>query len=61
MSDIQELFARDPLKLTKDDRSKIIAYFRENRAKFLAGAKLPKEPKVKGPAPQLSLEDLGDL
>lgn len=67
MSEISELFAKDPLSLTKEDRTAIIAHFRENRAKYMQGAKLqttakePKakaEPKLKGPKIQLSLGDL---
>jgi len=34
MSDITELFSRDPLKLTKDDRAKIIEEMRKKRALF---------------------------
>lgn len=62
-SDISLLFARDPLSLTKQDRSVMIAYFRENREKYIASATravAPKEPKskIKGPIPNI---DLGDL
>ena len=34
MSDIAELFARDPLDLTEQDLDKIIARFREVRQQF---------------------------
>lgn len=50
MSDINELFQRDPLSLTKDDLDQIIARFRQARTQFnLAGpAKaVEKTPKVK--------------
>lgn len=60
-SDISLLFATDPLKLTREDRAPIIAYFRENRLKYLAGEKqvratpAPKQ-KSKGPLPDIELE-----
>lgn len=38
---IAELFERDPLKLTRKDLDKIIAYMRANRENFI------KKPKVK--------------
>jgi hypothetical protein len=62
---ISELFARDPLKLTKEDRRAIIAKFREDRAKFVAnGMKKPTKAQEKAAAsakaPSLDL-DLGDL
>lgn len=63
MSDISELFNRDPLSLTKDDRSKIIAKYRDDRARYLLGQKVPKTPKAKAKTPStggLSLEDLED-
>lgn len=37
MSDIAELFRRDPLQLTKDDFTQIVAKFRESRHQFAAG------------------------
>lgn len=37
MSDIQELFARDPLKLTKSDISAIVERFRQARGQFNLG------------------------
>lgn len=64
MSDISELFSRDPLSLTRDDRSKIIAKYRDDRARYLLGAKSPKAAKpTKAKAPTgggLSLDDLED-
>lgn len=36
MSDITELFMRDPMKLTDDDISGIIQYYRDNRKLFNA-------------------------
>ena len=39
MSDIQALFQKDPLQLTKTDISDIIAYYREKRNAFNLGDK----------------------
>jgi hypothetical protein len=39
MTDIYELFARDPLQLTKEDISAIIQKFRESRKAFNLGNK----------------------
>lgn len=61
MSDIAELFQRDPLSLTREDRTKIIAHYRENREKFIAGVKAPKATTAKAKTPvqgKLSLDDL---
>ncbi len=60
---ISDLMAKDPLHLTKADRSKIIAYYRENRKKFIAGNKAAGQPEkppkpTKRPKIQLSLDDL---
>ncbi len=60
-SDISLLFARDPLKLTKEDRGPMIEYFRANREKYLAGEKQAKvtpapKQKSKGPLPDLDLD-----
>jgi hypothetical protein len=38
-TDIQELFDRDPLKLTKDDLATIIRTLRERRQQYVAGVK----------------------
>lgn len=63
-----ELFAKDPLSLTKSDITEIISYYRANREKFIAsgqsgvrGGTKPVTKPVKsksGPLPDL---DLGDL
>lgn len=37
MSDIADIFARDPLKLTRDDISAVIKEFRAKRASFNLG------------------------
>ena len=63
MSDMAELFSRDPLKLTQDDLAAIVARYREARSQFNLGEKsagstkkvaAPKGPKVQ----QLDLDDL---
>lgn len=69
MSDLADLFARDPLRLTKDDRAQIIAHFRANRAQFMAGLRTtqvtkekkprePKAPKEKVTPGTFNLDDL---
>lgn len=59
---LTDLFAEDPLNLTKETRKPIIEFYRTNRVKFLAGGKVEKvpKPKSKGPLPAIDLE-LGDL
>jgi len=60
MSDtISELFARDPLSLTKEDLDAIIRYYRDKRAQFaLNGDKTAGNPKRLKEKPA-TLEDLG--
>lgn len=58
MTDIAELFERDPLLLTKEDRRAMIVYYRDNRAKFIATGKSPRAPKKPLPEGGLSLDDL---
>ncbi len=55
---LAELFAKDPLDLTTDDRSQIIQEMRNSREKWMLGAKTPKA-KADKPALNLSLDDLG--
>jgi hypothetical protein len=66
MSELADLFATDPLKLTRDNRKVIIEHMRASRQQFMLGnksagapAKAPKEPKVKGEKKALNLDDLG--
>ncbi len=58
MSDIQELFARDPLSYTQVDIDQIIAEMRRLRANYqskpTATAAKAKEKKATGPAIDLS-------
>lgn len=52
MSDIADLFARDPLSLTKPDIEVIVKYYREKRAQFNLGDKTAgatKKMKTDGP------------
>ena len=66
MSDsIAELFARDPLSLTRENIESIIAYYRENREKFVSGIKAPAATKTRAAKPKaekltsLTLDELG--
>ncbi len=62
MSDISELFSRDPLSLTKSDRALIIAEYREKRERYMLGQKTAKAaPKPKAAKKSgLSLDDIDD-
>lgn len=65
MSDIGELFLRDPEKLTKEDRAAIIAKYREARNMFVLGVQSAGNPKkIKAEVPKIKdldidLSDLG--
>jgi hypothetical protein len=54
MSDITELFMRDPLKLTDTDISGIIQYYRDNRKLFNAPVAAAKPTAAKKVDPRLS-------
>lgn len=67
MTDLAELFARDPLTLTKENIDEVIEYFRGARVRYLEGEKSagsPKKmkaeakPKAKGSMPAI---DVGEL
>jgi hypothetical protein len=60
MSDIADLFSRDPEKLTKDDIRAIIAKYREARQQFILGAKQAGSAKtIKREIPKITnLDDL---
>lgn len=63
MSDVAELFRRDPLKLTTEDLNTIIASLRQARTQFtLAGkaeAKAKPAKQAKTPLGTLDLSALG--
>ena len=70
MTELAELFARDPLDLTRDDINLIVQKFRDSRHQFVAGNKTagtvnapkPKTPTGEAAAKlgqQFSLKDLG--
>lgn len=60
MSELSELFDRDPLQLTDQDISKIVARMREHQAQFELGVKVPVVPKPKKPSKaETILKDLG--
>lgn len=46
MSELNELFERDPEKLTDQDIFRIIAKMREHQAQFELGVKAPAKPKA---------------
>jgi hypothetical protein len=61
MSDLSDLMAKDPLTLTKEDVSEIVAHHRKTCANYAAGLKAPKAtkaPKASGPKIDLSSLDL---
>jgi hypothetical protein len=60
MSEIGELFTRDPLSLTKPDLDLIIARYREARTQFTLGVKAAgATKKIKTDAPKITnLDDL---
>jgi len=60
MSDLSDLFARDPLSLTTEDISTIVARMREAQAQFELGIKAPvAERKTKRAAGAALLKELG--
>jgi hypothetical protein len=63
MSDLSELFERDPLSLSEQDIVKIIARMREAAAQYEMGARAavaaPKAPKPKPKKTDDLLKDLG--
>lgn len=66
MTTLSDLFARDPLLLTKEDRAQMIEHFRANRAQFMAGQRTTSVTKASKPKSTgtkvtgLSLDDLLD-
>lgn len=63
MSDTSELFARNPLKLTREDITQLINELRKARVQFNLGAKAEPKPKAtkvaKTPLGQIDLSELG--
>lgn len=49
MSDLTELFSRDPLQYSKQDVQQIIAIYREKRKQFNAGGTLAGKARVVSP------------
>lgn len=47
MSDLSELFDRDPLSLSDQDITRIITRMREAQAQYELGAKAPVAPRAK--------------
>ena len=52
MSELSEIFDRDPLSLTKsplnpEERAQLITKYREDRVRYLSGVKAPKLEKAK--------------
>lgn len=60
MSDMAELFARDPLKHTRESIDEIIKYYRQARANFNNGEKAAGSTK-KAKTPAVKTEKLGAL
>jgi hypothetical protein len=64
MSDLSELFDRDPLSLSEQDIVKIVARMREAAAQYEMGARapvVPKAPKPKKTNEQIAANILKDL
>jgi hypothetical protein len=61
MSDIAELFQRDPTSLTKENIDEIISFYRQARANFNLGDKQAGSAKRLAPGPKVDKIDLGDL
>jgi hypothetical protein len=64
MSDIQALFQKDPLQLTKADLTEICTYYREKFQAFQLGDKTAgatKKMKSGEPSKKLSADELKDL
>lgn len=62
MSDIQAIFQKDPLGLTKDDLDAEIAYYRSMRHAFNLGDKQAGSTKrMKGSVPDEKIKDLDAL
>ena len=58
MSEISDLFQKDPLKYTVEDRRKIIEKYREDRRLFLLGEKPKRAEKQKLDLDSLDLDSI---
>ena len=58
MSEISELFDRDPLKLSEKDIGTIVARMREAQAQYELGIKAPVAPKPKSAKAVKATKDL---
>lgn len=60
MTDMAELFATDPEKLTRENIDDLIVKYREARQQFILGAKQAGNPKkIKAESPKITnLDDL---
>ena len=56
MNDLNDLFARDPRKLTQADIADIIAEYREAQAQFMLGLKQAAKKPRKSKATQSELD-----
>lgn len=54
MSELSELFERDPLKLTREDLTKVIQKYREDRVLYMRGEKKAAKPS----SPKIDLDSL---
>lgn len=57
MSDIAELFTRDPLSLTRENIDEIIAHYRTARANFNLGEKQAGSTKKLKAGPKVEIKD----
>jgi hypothetical protein len=61
MTDIAELFARDPMELSKDDITAIVQEFRKNRGQYNLGAKSAGSTKPKTEKQKKDLADIANI
>jgi hypothetical protein len=60
-TDMDELFSRDPLGYSKQDREEIIRYMREARERMLQGDKKAGSAKTAAKPKEVKDIDLGEL
>ena len=62
LATLDEVFSRDSLSLTREDRSLIIAYYTKQKANFDAAAAVSAKPKrVAQPKAKTPLPEMGSL